>query len=291
LTVSLDPEDCLALPIAAEFLARQVIGLKFLVPKLIDLHSAHLPFSMCEVGSDGCARPAVGKVGCTNLCRTYYLDSVLGSFLRSACWCPPSGADDGFPLRVGDSFLVIYRSNSCFLSPTAFVSHYVLHGCPLDCQEQQDAVEVLLSCSDSDQEVLFLFSPTLQNTITVDDFEKTMVEQIVTLDLEVAEHASLIESFWTLVGDDGAIIRMNAMKTTLITSSPPVLVLHLKCFAFDIERQERRKIHNELALSATIDIWQSRHMISTARSSISAARAQSTTFDISLRAAVKVSTE
>jgi hypothetical protein len=41
----------------------------------------------------------------------------------------------------------------------------------------------------------FLFSGILQSTITAGRFEKTVVEQVVTVDLEVAEHTSLTDSF------------------------------------------------------------------------------------------------
>jgi ubiquitin C-terminal hydrolase len=44
------------------------------------------------------------------------------------------------------------------------------------------------------------------------------------------------------------------VTTPLIVSSLSILVLHLKHFAFDIERHERRKIDNVFAIRATIDI-------------------------------------
>jgi hypothetical protein len=102
----------------------------------------------------------------------------------------------------------MYSSNSRFVPPAAFVSHYMLYGFPLDPHEQHDAVEILqdlLSRFNWDQEVLSLFAGTLQHTITGDDFEKTIVEQIVTLDLEVAGHASLAESFQTLVRPESLV--------------------------------------------------------------------------------------
>jgi ubiquitin C-terminal hydrolase len=40
----------------------------------------------------------------------------------------------------------------------------------------------------------------------------------------------------------------------LIVSSLYILVLHLKHFAFDVERHERRKIDDVFAIRATIDI-------------------------------------
>jgi hypothetical protein len=83
LTVSLDPEDYCAFPIAAEFLARQVMDLKFLLPKLVGLHDARIPFCMCAIESDDCAPRAVGKVGLKNLCST-------SSFLRSSHFAPSS---------------------------------------------------------------------------------------------------------------------------------------------------------------------------------------------------------
>jgi hypothetical protein len=52
--------------------------------------------------------------------------------------------------------------------------------------------------------------------------------------------------------DDGTL--MDAVKTTSIASSPQVLILHLKRSAFDVERQERHKIDDMFAISATIDI-------------------------------------
>jgi hypothetical protein len=105
-------------------------------------------------------------------------------------------------------FWQMYSSNSRFVSPAASVSHYMLYGRPLGPHKQQDAVAILqdlLSRFHWDQEVLSFFTGTLQHTITADDFEKTMVEQMVTLDLEVAGYASLTESFQTLVRPESLV--------------------------------------------------------------------------------------
>jgi hypothetical protein len=270
LTVSLDPNDYCAFPTAARFLARHAMDNDFLLQKLGDLHHARVPFHACGIDSDDCARSAVGKVGLKNLGNTCYLNSVLQQLFaiepfRNFVLCLAPASDFHRELRT--LFWLIHSSNSRFVSPAAFVSHYLLHGRPLNPHEQQDAVEILqdlLSRFDSDQEVSLLFSGTLQNTITGGGIEKTVVEQILTLDLEVAEHASLTDSFRTLVRPESLVganqyrreddALTDAVKATLVGSSPPVLILHLnieRWLALDIEReapgapQDRRRLRDQ----------------------------------------------
>jgi ubiquitin C-terminal hydrolase len=91
-----------------------------------------------------------------------------------------------------------------------------------------------------------------------------VVEQVVTVDLEIAEHMSLTDSFRTLLLPESLLSEnqyrrnddalTNAVTTPLIMSSLSILVLHLKHFGFNVERHECRKIDDVFAISAMIDI-------------------------------------
>jgi ubiquitin C-terminal hydrolase len=139
---------------------------------------------MCAVDSDDCARPAVGNVGLKNLCSACYLDSGLQQIFAIEPFrnfVPRLSPTHDFHQELRMLFWHMDSSNSRFVSPAAFISHSMLYDRPLDPHEQQDAVEILqdlLSRFHWDQEVLSLFAGTLQQTITADDFETTIVEQI-----------------------------------------------------------------------------------------------------------------
>lgn len=48
-------------------------------------------------------------------------------------------------------------------------------------------------------------------------------------------------------------IRVDAMRTTTVTSLPPVLALHLRRFTFDFNRMQRVKIQDEFDFPPTLD--------------------------------------
>jgi ubiquitin C-terminal hydrolase len=270
LTSPLDPNDIVAFPTAAMFLANQAAENDFLCPVLDRLHQKRIPFDSCGIDSEDCHRPAIGKVGLKNLGNTCYLNAVLQQlfaiepFRNLILGLEPQTA---FFCEFSVLFWLMLESNSRFVSTENFVAQYFLYGVALNCHQQQDAVEILqdLLCRFENTELVpSLFAGTLRHTIHGESSQRSVVENFITLDLEVDHQNSLTDSFDFLVRTEALIggdkyqsedgTRMDAMKTIMIETSPPILILHLKRFKYEARQQTRLKIDDLFRISATLDL-------------------------------------
>lgn len=132
-------------------------------------------------------------------------------------------------------------------------------GGPVDAREQHDAFEFFnIFLSQYDEEIQSIFRGSIRNTIESVDgsFQRHVCEPFYGIDLDVKGYRNVEESLnvfthsETFSGknqykiDDGRYI--DAKKDVRIESAPPVLVLQLKRFEYDLTSWERYKVDDRL---------------------------------------------
>jgi hypothetical protein len=268
LTTSISPIDLVALPAAAQFLVQQSLTEDCLSNALASLHFDRVPFEEGGIDSTDLYRPSIGAIGLQNLGNTCYLNAVLQQLFAIEPFCNAILGIDAitpFERELSQLFWLMKESNSRYVSPDRLVSQYMLSGEPLNPHEQRDAVELLqdlLTRFEANELICALFTGTVKQTVVGDNgFEKSIIESFRTIELEVRGYLNLIDAFNRFNNsihltdyhfENGSIGR--AQKRTTIEHAPPILILQLKRFTFDVQQQVRTKVDDIFEISDRLDI-------------------------------------
>ena len=126
----------------------------------------------------------------------------------------------------------------------------------IDTSHQQDACEFFQLFADKlDGECKRLFQGTFINHIISPNNESTNEENFYTIDLNVKDSNNIYESFSSFCEDEYIQVdSCNSIKYTKIIKAPPILVIHLKRFEYNLQTFERYKVNTVFTFPETLNI-------------------------------------
>ena len=255
--------------------SKQLLLHNALIKHHVNIH----PFSSFSTRLDNCLISEAGKVGLTNLGATCYMESSLQQFFAI-----PAIRDEIINYRGSSEVLtelshlftrMLYSTGKAE-SLSGLVKHFKWWGTDLNPREQQDAVEfieILLSTylmenPDVGPRIKKLCQGQMNyhvdgigvdyHTINSQDF--SCVELEINSDTDKLEdcianynHANYFTEQTGQYNTD-TLGKINATRRCFIDLAPPVLIIHLKRFAYDYTKQQRIKISTPLEIPLTLDI-------------------------------------
>ncbi|OHT01008.1 hypothetical protein TRFO_07672 [Tritrichomonas foetus] len=157
-----------------------------------------------------------------------------------------------------------------YIDISKFVKNWKWYDEPVNPHEQQDAVEfvqmLLDRLSDFIPEISKIFQGKIKHEIigTNANFRNECFETFVTFPIEINGHSNIDESFQAFLMPDifegnekydaEGIGKIEAKRFHYIEEAPPILILHLKRFTFNMKNGKRMKLNDEFFFPKEIDL-------------------------------------